>query len=316
MRRESNRFSRLTGMASWNSALKTLAVGLEQDAIVRAAKGGAITKFQRGQLASLGIGERMLSRIAKQIDSHAEDADGLFRSNAEKWTDREAATEFEGALLKSADTLVMNKGAGDVPLFMNREIGKTLLQFKSFGMASVNRMLIPMAQGLSHGDLATMNGAWMMLALGAMANAARDVASGYKPTTDPARIAIEAFDRAGFSAYLSEPFDIVSGTFGGPRFGRFTSSAITETAAGPTFGTAEDIRSTLQGMFTDSGKLEPEVKASDVYRFRKLMPYQNLFYLRRLINALEGEFSEGVGASGAGVKSLPERVTETKELHR
>jgi len=316
LRRESNRFSRLTGMASWNSALKTLAVGLEQDAIIRAARGGKMSAFQRGQLASLGIGERMLGRISKQLDEHAADLDGLFRSNAEQWTDREAAQALERALLKSADQVVLTKGAGDVPLFMNREVGKTLLQFKSFGMAAVNRLLIPMAQGVAHGDLATINGAWMMLALGALANAARDTASGYKPATDPTRIAIEAFDRAGFTAYLAEPFDIVSGTFGGPRFGRFTSQNIVETAAGPTFGTAEDIRGTLQGMFTEGGKLDPELKASDVYRFRKLLPYQNLFYLRRLINALEGEFSEGVGASGAGTKSFGERTTEMKELHR
>ncbi len=445
MRRESNRFSRLTGMASWNSALKTLAVGLEQDAIVRAVNGGTLSKFQRGQLASLGIGDRMLERIGKQmkhaktdttlsgggesvthsvdetgehvvksangetlaqesdkfliakrsdttsgargkgegtaryvklqkeaeargltlasdvsvspsqikvyerlksmgydikrnpaevnentgnlvsadprvpvfeVRSKAAEPTGLKRANTEVWTDREAAKAFEGALLKSADRVVLTKGAGDVPLFMNKDIGKTLFQFKSFGMASVNRQLIPMAQGIAHGDLATINGASVMLALGALANAARDTASGYKPTTDPARITIEAFDRAGFSAYLAEPFDIVSGTFGGPRFGRFTSSSISETAAGPTFGTAEDIRSTLQGMFTDSGKFDPGVKSSDVYRFRKLLPYQNLFYLRRLVNALEGEFSENIGAQGAGSKTLGERATEMKELHR
>lgn len=316
LRRESNRFSRLTGMASWNSALKTLAVGLEQDAIVRAAKGGNLTKFQRGQLASLGVGDRMLSRISEQLEKHAVDTDGLFRANAEKWTDREAADALEGALLKSADQVVLTKGVGDVPLFMSKEIGKTLFQFKSFGMASVNRLLIPMAQGIAHGDLATINGAAMMLALGAMSNAARDAAAGYKPTTDPGRMMIEAFDRAGFTAFLAEPFDIVSGTFGGPRFGRFTAQNVVETAAGPTFGTAEDIRKTLQGMFTESGNLDPQAKASDIYRFRKLLPYQNLFYLRRLINGLEGEFSEGVGAEGAGTKSLGERVTETKELHR
>lgn len=316
LRRESNRFSRITGMASWNSALKTLAVALEQDAIVRAAKGGKLTAFQRGQLANLGIGDRMIGRISEQLESHANEAEGLFRANAEKWTDQEAANAYEGALLKSADTLVLTKGAGDVPLFMSKEIGKTLLQFKSFGMASVNRLLVPMSQGIAHGDIATINGAMMMMALGALANATRDYAAGYKPATDPARIAIEAFDRAGFTSFLSEPFDIVSGTFGGPRFGRFTSQDVVETIAGPTFGTAEDIRKTVQGMMTDGGKFDPQVKANDIYRFRKLMPYQNLFYLRRLVNMLEGEFSEGLGVEGAPSKSTGERLTEMKELHR
>jgi hypothetical protein len=316
LRRESNRFSRLTGMASWNSALKTLAVGLEQDAIVRAAKGGAMSKFQKGTLAQLGIGDRMAQRISKELDTHAAQTEGLFRANAEKWTDKEAAAAYEGALLKSADQVVLTKGVGDVPLFMSKEIGKTLLQFKSFGMAAVNRQLIPMAQGLAHGDLATLNGAWMMMALGALANAARDTASGYKPSTDPTRIAIEAFDRAGFTTFLSEPLDILSGTLGGPRFGRFTSQSVTETLGGPTFGTGEDIRKTLQGAFTDKGQFSPSLKADDIYRFRKLLPYQNLFYLRRIVNMLEGEFSEAIGAEGAGAKGAGERLTEMKDLNR
>lgn len=578
LRRESNRFSRVTGMASWNSALKTLAVALEQDAIIRAAKGGKLTKFQRGQLASLGIGDRMAERIGKELETHASGAgmqaratpssslaeeatqvaarqyerkarpdvagpvnvpdeyvdqahklhsairyardldlsdpaavsklagkkvqsisqfirdaggiadeggelsardvtsksmpglvrkagtsgadmdsvrerlfdagyfegksdyneisdsdiydaiaedltgarkypssvsdviariheerdfverlasqgitrdmsvdevaarlrelddesqaladgaaadgdafdeyaamqageapaasvtatptakpaskpapkpeapkamatedSGLFRANTAKWKDQEAAAAYEAALLKSADTLVLTKGAADVPLFMSKEIGKTLLQFKSFGMAAVNRLLIPMAQGISHGDLATINGAWMMMGLGALANAARDTAAGYKPSTDPTRIAIEAFDRAGFTTMLAEPFDILSGTLGGPRFGRFTSQSVVETLGGPTFGTAEDIRKTLQGMFTEGDEFDPKIKANDLYRFRKLLPYQNLFYLRRLVNGLEGEFGELIGAQGASSQSLGERIRETKELNR
>jgi hypothetical protein len=316
LRNASNTFSRVTGMASWNSALKTLAVALEQDAIVRAAKGGKLTKFQRGQLANLGIGDRMADRIGRELDRHGEDIDGLFRANAEKWGDKEAASAYEAALLKSADQVVLTKGVGDVPLFMNKEVGKTLLQFKSFGMAAVNRLLIPMAQGVRHGDLATLNGAWVMLALGALANAARDTAAGYKPATDPSRIVIEAIDRAGFTTFLAEPMDLVSGLVGGPRFGRFTSQSLVETAGGPTFGTAQDIYDTARGAFTEKGKFDPEIKAADVYRFRKLLPYQNLFYLRRLINMLEGEFSEAIGAEGAGTKPAVDRLTEMKELNR
>jgi hypothetical protein len=316
LRKSSNTFSRVTGMASWNSALKTLAVALEQDAIVRAAKGGKLTQFQRGQLAQLGVGDRMADRIGKQLEEHGEETEGLFRANAEKWKDQEAANAYEGALLKSADQVVLTKGAGDVPLFMNTELGKTLFQFKSFGMAAVNRMLVPMAQGVAHGDLATINGAWMMMGLGALANAARDYAAGYKPTTDPTRIAIEAFDRAGFTAFMGEPIDAVSGLFGGPRFGRFTSQDPLESALGPTYGTGVELYKTVQGALTEKGGLDPGIAAKDIYRFRKLMPYQNLFFLRRLVNGLEGEFSEFIGAEGAGTKDLGQRITETKELHR
>jgi hypothetical protein len=317
LRKSSNTFSRLTGMASWNDALKTLAVALEQDAVVRAAKGGKLTDFQRGQLASLGVGDRMLNRIGKELESHGADIEGLFRANTEKWTDSEAAHAFEGALLASADRVVLTKGAGDVPLFMSKEIGKTLFQFKSFGMASVNRLLIPMAQGLAHRDLATFNGAWMMLALGAMANAARDTAAGVKTSTDPVRITMNAVDRAGFTTYLTDPWDAFAGSFDDRlRFSRFTSQNPLESAMGPTFGTAADLLVTVGGAMKEQGKFSPEIKQADLYRFRKLMPYQNLFYLRRVINGLEGEFGEMIGAEGSGTKTFVERVTESKDLTR
>lgn len=316
LRRESNRFSRITGMASWNSALKTVAVALEQDAIVRAARGGELSKFQRGQLANLGIGDRMAERIGEQMNKHGTDIEGLLRSNSELWTDQEAAHAFEGALLKSADQVVLTKGAADVPLFMNKDLGRTLLQFRSFGMASVNRLLIPMAQGVRHGDLATLNGAWMMMALGALANAARDYSAGYKPETDPTRVAVEAFDRAGFTAFLSEPIDLLSGTFGGPRFGRFSSTTPEEQLVGPAVGAAIDVQQTLQKAFTNKGDFDPGLDAKDIYRFRKLLPYQNFFLTRRLVNMLEGEFAEGIGAEGAGTKSAVDRLTESRELNR
>jgi hypothetical protein len=316
LRRETSRFSRITGMASWNAALKTLAVGLEQDAIVRAAQRGNLTGFKRAKMAELGIGNDMLERISGELNTHAKEVDGLYRANAEAWKDTEAARVYERAIRKSADTVVLTKGVGDTPLFMSTELGKTLFQFKSFGMATVNRLLVPMAQGVARGDIATINGGAMMLALGAMANATRDWAAGKEPSTDPARVAIEAFDRAGFTTYLAEPADAISGAIGGPRFGRFTSQSPFESLTGPTFGTGEDIYKTIQGMSTEAGEFDPSVKATDVYRFRKLLPYQNLFYLRRLINGLEGEFSETIGAEGAGAQSLTERVWETTPLKR
>lgn len=56
---------------------------------------------------------------------------------------------------------------------------------------------------------------------------------------------------------------------------------------------------------------------ADVHKIRKLLPYQNLFYLRRAINLLEGETADALGAvetrgrqaPGAAVATLPEGPT-------
>ena len=43
-----------------------------------------------------------------------------------------------------------------------------MVQFKAFAISSVNRLVIPLAQGLAHRDVMAANGLATMLALGAM----------------------------------------------------------------------------------------------------------------------------------------------------
>jgi hypothetical protein len=52
-------------------------------------------------------------------------------------------------------------------------------------------------------------------------------------------------------------------------------------ALGPSLGTAEDIIQVAGAVSTG------DFKRSDLRRIRKLMPGQNLFYMRRLLNELE-----------------------------
>ncbi len=56
------------------------------------------------------------------------------------------------------------------------------------------------------------------------------------------------------------------------------------------------------------------VSQKDIHAVRKtLVPLQNLFYLRRIINAIEGEIGEMVGAEGATTESFVDRITKTEK---
>lgn len=294
-RAAANQFTRITGMATWNSSMKFLTTALEQDGVLEAvtqiASGKGVSKLKLGKLAQLGIDEDMARRVAAQFEKHGE-TDGMRRARSELWEDPQAANVFEAAMMKSADTMVLTKGAGDTPLLMSGETAKTLLQFQGFGMAAVNRLLIPAAQGVARGDLAMMNGLMVMLALGVMRYYAKQTTSGQPVETDPGTLIREAFDGAGLTAYMIQPYDAAAGFIPGlPRFSRFQDRGLAETLGGPTLGTLGDTREMMQG-FKDA-----DLSRKDIHRIRKLAPYQNWFVWRRLLNQLEEKTGDAVGAS-------------------
>jgi hypothetical protein len=291
--RMTSNFSRVTGMATWNSTMKFLTTALEQDAVLdaaeRVAKGQAVSAYKLTKLAQSGLDQDMLKRIAKQAGQHGE-FEGLRRARSELWQDEEAQTAFEAAMLKASDIQVLNKGAGDTPLLMSNEMAKTIFQFQGFGMAAVNRLLIPAAQGLARGDLAMLNGLMVMLSLGVARYYAKQVSSDQPIDNSPANLMREAVDGAGLTSYFVQPYDAVASITGMPRFSRFSDRSIAETLSGPSVGTINDLAMAAQG-FQDG------MSKKDIHRIRKLLPYQNLFYIRRAINALEQETGEAVGAS-------------------
>jgi hypothetical protein len=302
-------FTRVTLMATWNSSLKAMASALEQEAIIRAVRKGNLSALEKGKLAAHGIGDAELARIRVQVQAFGSSEAGMMRARTELWGDREAASILEQAVLRSADIVVLTRGHGDLPVFMDKELAKTLLQFKSFGMASVNRLMIPIAQGLAHGDIAAANGMAMMLALGAMTYWAKEYAAGRVADLSPERIIPEALNWSGALGFLPDLYDPLLGApFHLPRFSRFQDRHPLESAMGPTAGTVSSILyETIYGL-TDGG-----ISQKDVHSLRKLVPLQNVFYLRRLVNALEGEAGEAVGAEGADTADFADRIIRTQE---
>ena len=79
---------------------------------------------------------------------------------------------------------------------------------------------------------------------------------------------------------------------GGEELSRFSDRSLFSTVAGPTFGTLGEIYSAQ----LPSKVLNGEVSEKDVHMLRRMLPGQNIFYLRRGINVLEEEAADAVGA--------------------
>lgn len=323
-------FSRATGMATWNSTLKTLSSILEQDAIFRAMTNySKLNAFKKAKFAEAGIGESEMQRVSQQWAKHGEETEGLNRPRTELWDDKEAAQILETAIGKNADIVVTTRGHGDLPLFMDKEVWKTLTQFKSFGIAGVNRLMIPAAQGLAHGDVATANGMLMALALGGMTYVAKEKAAGREPDLSVGRITSEALNWSGILGFLPDLYDPVAGLAHAPRLSRYQDRAPISTLLGPTFGTASELYTGVAGITAPAasaaydmlGIEAPEdlsgykgLSQKDIHAFRKLLPWQNHFAFRRAINAMEGEVGEALGARNAKQMSFVDRLKYEEPL--
>lgn len=291
------RFTQLTGIAAWDSMMRTLSSQLEQDALYRLINKGNASALERGKLAAHGIGDAEVSAIRDQWNQHGSFEGGLNRARTELWTDKNAAALVEQAVQRAGSSNAFFVGKGDLPGFANSQLGKMILQFKSFAISSVNRLAIPLAQGLAHRDVMAANGLASMLTLGALTYYTKELAAGREPDLSPDSLIPEAVQRSGVLTFLPDLYDPVAGALHLPRFAKFQDLNPLETMAGPTFGTGAAVLDAIRRL------TKGNISAADLHKLRQLLPYQNLFYLTRLVNMLEGKASDAVGAKHATGKS-------------
>lgn len=261
--------------------------------MARLVKGDNVSAFEKAKLAAHGIGDDDTAAIREQWNTHGSNEGGLNRARTELWTDKDAAQKVEQAVQRAASTNAFFIGKGDVPGFADTQMGKFLFQFKGFVMGSVERLVLPLAQGLAHGDVKAANGLAMMLSLGGLRYYLKERAAGRQPDMSPASLGPEMLQASGVLAFLPDLYDPLAALVHLPRFSKFKDHGWQETAFGPT-----------AGMLPILGKLVEDATggkftAQDMHKVRQLLPYQNMFYLNRLFNLVEGKTSDALDLKNA-----------------
>jgi hypothetical protein len=298
-----NKFTRGTLMAPYDEMLRTVTASLEQDAIHAAVMNKALPTIQRGKLASVGIGNDELPAIRAMWLKHGVEEGGLHRAVTENWEDQNAARIVQQAVVRSASRMAFHIGKGDLPLIMSNPLAQMVLQFKSFSLTAAGRVLTPLAQGAAHGDLKAMNGIAAGFYLGGLAYVAKEVAAGNnEPDLSPGRLAAEMTDKSGFLGYLPDILQSLGTPFGAPSLSRYSNRSISESIAGPALGTVDTLAQTIRHM------TQHQTSAADIHKLRQLVPLQNVWYLRRLIDGIEGKVSDVVDAKGATHQSFAQHV--------
>lgn len=267
-----NVFTKATGLSWLNDTTKTIASVMTQNRILRNAvdwtKAG---ERERAYMAYLGINQDMADRIAKQFKTHGVEENGIRGANIYAWDDQGAFTAYAAALAKDVDRTIITKGVSDTPLWMKSNWGRLIMQFKSFGLASHQRVLIAGLQERPHRlaeQMAMGTAIGMMIAYVKFLERG-DTDEAERLTTNPGLWIADGLDRTGILSLpfevsntaekLGSPFGIKSAIQavagdedrGGP-VSRYASRNKLGAIAGPSAGIFQDL-ATIAEQFADQG---------------------------------------------------------------
>jgi hypothetical protein len=288
------------GQAFWTDITKSVAATTASAAMLRAAErvaAGRATKKEITNLAESSIDEGMARRIAAAYaDGGGEKLAGSRLPNTADWKDRGAAQAFEAALQRETDIAVVTPGL-EKPLWMSKPVASLLGQFKAFIAGANERMLIA---NLQRSDWTTLQGLIASVGLGMLSYRLYTLVSGQKASERPQDWIKEGISRSGVMGWFDE-VNAVSGKMtrgqadifrliGADKpLSRMQSRGILGTLAGPTAGKLEKLAQI--GGAASTG----EWSASDTTAVRRLMPFQNLFYVRGLLDEVEKGVNSTMG---------------------
>lgn len=295
-----DKFGFVTLMNHWNYGMKNFAGYVIQTnmnkTILNYGKAG---QKEVARLATLGIGKKNVSSIASQLKKYAKDIDGVLIANTEAWDNAEAVRAWRAALHKEIHIQIIEPGQ-EVPIWINRSTWGFLAQFKTFAISSTQRILLT---GLQDRDLATLNGIMFSMAMGAGAYYLKT--PNEKLSDDPKVWAQEAVDRSGLTGItfdINNTLEKMSGgkvgisRLTGQQASRYASRNELGAALGPMFNFASDAAQVTLSPFKQG-----EFTKSDLHKVRQMLPLQNLFYIRKLVDAAEEGLAESL--------DLPDRTT-------
>ncbi|RCL00943.1 MAG: hypothetical protein JSC189_001036 [Candidatus Tokpelaia sp. JSC189] len=302
LRNAASGFTRMTGILHWNDFQKSLSATMTQNRILRNAEAAATKGFdalspsEKAYMGFLGLGHGRAEYLGKMFKSHGETEGGILVANTQKWGSDEIADiirrAYRGAINKDVDSIIVTKGVGDVPLFMNTPTGRLIGQFKSFALASNQRVLM---RGLQEDKTRFIGGILGMTVIGAFTYALKQMESGREVSDNPGTWVAEGLDRSGIFSVAFEINNVLE------KFGylglyqamaapfrdkeqrtsasRYAVRSNVGSLLGPGFGGVSDMATLL-------GLPWREMGASDIEAMRRLTPFASLPYFRWFIDGM------------------------------
>lgn len=287
-------FSKYAGIDLFNDTIQKIAGVASQNRIMRNIEtvldGSKLSTREATYMNTLGLDTKTIKRFESVKSKFSKDGD-MRLANTETWGNVELVDLYRSALKKDVDTMYTQTGVGDKPLFANTALGQIVLQFRSFMFTMQTRVFL---SSLQQRDAAAAQGLALMLGMGGLAYITKEMIAGREPDLTPQKLAFESVNRSGLFHIFMEANDIyeaAGGDYGlgknlaGSAANRFYDRKLAGAVFGPSLAPFDDIEAFMQSE-------RPEQKAKAM---RRLVPYNNIFYVRWLMTQLDEDTQKALG---------------------
>lgn len=290
--------SRWNGIRMLTDMQKSIAAVMTQNRVLQNVEAyGKIKPDEKRYLAYVGIDQSMAERIAKQFAEHGETVEGVRVAKTERWTDEVARRTYRAAINKDVDSIITTKGVADTPLFANTPTGRAMLQFKSFALASHQRVLL---RGLQEDQTRFIGGLMAMSMIGMMATWLKAVSGNRMEKLqdigkNPGWWLSEGLDRSGVFSVpmeLANTFEKATGLNpvktplkafdeGSAQSQRMQNRSLMGAIAGPSMGLVDDAGNVLG--IPNKLRQGEEVTRGQKNAAERLLPFNSYVGMRQLL---------------------------------
>jgi hypothetical protein len=290
----------VNGQAWWTDRVKSFAGAVVMANILRKAErvaDGRATAKDLAELAERNIDAATARRIWENFSgpNGGDKIDGVLVPNTGEW-DQRVADVFRAATAREVDIGVITPGL-EKPLFMSRPVASLLGQFKAFVAATHERVLLA---SLMKRDAIALQGVLATVAAGMLSYRLYAAVSGQEVSDRLQDWIKEGVARSGILGWLDEGNNITANVTSGRvdlyraigadrPLSRWSSRSVWGALLGPTAGKVEGVKQVI------GAGMRGDWTAADTSRLRRLMPFQNLFYIRNLLNELEAGVNDALG---------------------
>lgn len=279
----SESFTKLSGIGYWTGLQRRIAAQVSSAdtmrTILKGPKGKDVTR-----LASLGINKSDYKAIAAQVEKYAQEVNGTYLMNGHLWDDTVALDKLKNAIQINVESSILRPGGESLPFAVqSSDIGKILFQFKSFSSAATGKILI---SGLQRRDASAALGFTYLVAMGALTGVIKAKIAGREPNEDIDALILDGISRSGVGGLVATTALDLGRGFTGEYATRFGDDALLGAIMGPSAGLIQDTAKVITTTIKEAQEGE-EDKAYD--KAAKMLPFQNLFYLKRLMQEAFGE---------------------------
>ena len=288
-----------TFLGQWTDQMKIMSAAYTQnDMIQKMANWSRLSTKNKAVMAERGVDEQFATDVMQEFRKHGQYHGKATDLNIDAWENQATAERMKDIIFRQSERALVTPGVSDLPAKADTELGKLLLQFKSFSLSAHNQLTLPLMERLRAGDPKAVQLMSQMVALGMVTHVLRMGAQGRLDEFDdytPADWALNSVDYSGALPLILMGFngvDLMSGNqltdlMGAMPSARYSDRAV-GSALGPTFGTAS-------GLIRASASLADGVDERDARTLRRLIPFNNLAWTHYAVTQTERAISEGLG---------------------